>query len=192
MSGWAWAIVVFSFAVLISWLERAGERKRAARAAKKAARKAAKQAAEPAQRSTGSAASAQTTEPISSQSQKPPDEVAVLGVRLASSEAALAAARAELAMLQKRLSTAKDLTKHWHKLYRHALEGMESAKSPGRKVEGTESTPSRPDSQFRRLRALIVRELHPDHAPADSIDRAVRAEIFKVIWPKIEAITSRV
>jgi len=34
--------------------------------------------------------------------------------------------------------------------------------------------------------------LHSDHAPAGSVDRAIRAEIFKVMGPKIEAITSGV
>jgi hypothetical protein len=45
------------------------------------------------------------------------------------------------------------------------------------------------DPSFRKLRALIVKELHPDHAPADSIERTIRAEVFKALWPKVEAIT---
>lgn len=49
---------------------------------------------------------------------------------------------------------------------------------------------SRDDTHFRRLRALIIRELHPDHAAPDSIDRALRSEVFKAIWPKIEAIAA--
>lgn len=46
--------------------------------------------------------------------------------------------------------------------------------------------------QFRRLRALLVKELHPDHAAAGSVDGAIRAEVFKALWPKIEAIAGRV
>jgi hypothetical protein len=42
--------------------------------------------------------------------------------------------------------------------------------------------------QYRRLRALILRELHPDHAPAGTVDWALRGELFKVIWPKVEEI----
>jgi septal ring factor EnvC (AmiA/AmiB activator) len=45
------------------------------------------------------------------------------------------------------------------------------------------------DSRFRKLRALIVKELHPDHAPAGSVDRVLRSEVFKALWPKIEAIS---
>ena len=43
--------------------------------------------------------------------------------------------------------------------------------------------------QFRKLRALIVKELHPDQAPEGSVDRALRAEAFKAIRPKIEALS---
>jgi hypothetical protein len=45
-------------------------------------------------------------------------------------------------------------------------------------------------AHFRKLRALIIKELHPDYAPADSVDRALRAEAFKVIWSKIEALST--
>jgi hypothetical protein len=41
---------------------------------------------------------------------------------------------------------------------------------------------------FRQLRALVMKELHPDNAPA-GMDRVVRQEVFKAIWPKIEAMT---
>ena len=43
--------------------------------------------------------------------------------------------------------------------------------------------------RFKRLRTLIVKELHPDNAPKDSADWAARTELFKIIWPKIEAIS---
>ncbi|MBV9778183.1 MAG: hypothetical protein JO143_14175 [Acetobacteraceae bacterium] len=94
--------------------------------------------------------------------------------------------------MQKRLSAAEDLAKNWHKLYRQRCDEAGNAKSASRKVEEAESGQPRPDSQFRRLRALILKELHSDHAPAGSVDRAIRAEIFKVMGPKIEAITSGV
>jgi hypothetical protein len=53
-------------------------------------------------------------------------------------------------------------------------------------------TSSPDDGRFRNLRALILREMHPDHAPAGSVDGAIRAEVFKTLWPKIEAITGKV
>jgi hypothetical protein len=40
--------------------------------------------------------------------------------------------------------------------------------------------------KFRRLRAVVVKELHPDHAPNGQ--RAIRTEIFKRIYPQMEEI----
>jgi hypothetical protein len=86
--------------------------------------------------------------------------------------------------LAKELAAAQESAKHWHQAYRRKLEEQPTAAPP--------HASSEPDGQFRQLRALIVKELHPDHAPVDSVDRAIRAEVFKVIWPKIEAITDKV
>jgi hypothetical protein len=65
-----------------------------------------------------------------------------------------------------------------------------------RDMKGTDAAPSGGTGdaagQFRRLRALLVKELHPDHAVAGSVDGAIRAEVFKTLWPKIEAIAGRV
>jgi hypothetical protein len=45
-----------------------------------------------------------------------------------------------------------------------------------------------PDRQFKRLRALLASEFHPDHAKTDGIERLVRGEIFKTLWPKVQDI----
>lgn len=43
--------------------------------------------------------------------------------------------------------------------------------------------------QFARLKKLVVRELHPDGRPdAGVIERTVRSELFKRLWPEIEKI----
>ncbi len=47
-------------------------------------------------------------------------------------------------------------------------------------------------ARFKRLRTLIVMELHPDHAAKNGADRAARTELFKAIWPKVEEITDNV
>ena len=65
------------------------------------------------------------------------------------------------------------------------IQGLERGTDAG--TGGTDAA-----GQFRRLRALLVKELHPDHAAAGSVDGAIRAEVFKVLWPKIEAIAGRV
>ena len=44
------------------------------------------------------------------------------------------------------------------------------------------------DRRFDELRRVLARELHPDHAEADGIEKLVRAEIFKTLWPQIERI----
>ena len=45
-----------------------------------------------------------------------------------------------------------------------------------------------PDHRFKQLRALLARELHPDHSQTVGIERVIRSELFKVLWPKIEEI----
>lgn len=41
--------------------------------------------------------------------------------------------------------------------------------------------------KFDRLRRLLARELHPDHCSGE-IEKAVRAELFKRLWPEVERI----
>ncbi|CAH2606299.1 conserved protein of unknown function (plasmid) [Rhodovastum atsumiense] len=43
-------------------------------------------------------------------------------------------------------------------------------------------------SQYRRLRSLIATEFHPDHIKVEGIEKIVRTEIFKAIWPKVQDI----
>ena len=44
------------------------------------------------------------------------------------------------------------------------------------------------DKRFSELRRFLAREFHPDNAVADGIEKIVRTEIFKKMWPKIEEI----
>ncbi len=47
-------------------------------------------------------------------------------------------------------------------------------------------------SRFHKLRNLIVHELHPDgQANLSQIERLIRAELFKALWPAIQRIESR-
>jgi hypothetical protein len=52
-------------------------------------------------------------------------------------------------------------------------------------------SPEGDSRRFRQLRALLIRELHPDHASGDSVDRALREAVFKSLWPKVEAICAQ-
>jgi hypothetical protein len=44
------------------------------------------------------------------------------------------------------------------------------------------------DRRFDRLKRLIAREFHPDQGAATGIEKQIRAEIFKTVWPRIEDI----
>jgi hypothetical protein len=48
-----------------------------------------------------------------------------------------------------------------------------------------------PDERFNILRRLVARELHPDHCIGGEIEKVVRAEFFKRLWPEIEQIAGR-
>jgi hypothetical protein len=40
--------------------------------------------------------------------------------------------------------------------------------------------------RFASLRALVIKTLHPDKSPLSSpLEKTIRAELFKVIWPEI-------
>jgi hypothetical protein len=43
--------------------------------------------------------------------------------------------------------------------------------------------------RFAKLRALVIKTLHPDNAPrANAIEKEVRSEMFKAVWPEIVRI----
>ena len=50
------------------------------------------------------------------------------------------------------------------------------------------SQSGRTDKRFDQLRRLLAHEFHPDHAQTEGIEKIVRAEIFKGLWPRIEEI----
>jgi len=45
-----------------------------------------------------------------------------------------------------------------------------------------------PDPRFEALRRFLARALHPDLAGGDAVARAIREEIFKRVWAKIEEL----
>jgi hypothetical protein len=47
------------------------------------------------------------------------------------------------------------------------------------------------NDRFDALRRLVARELHPDHCMEGEIEKVVRAEFFKRLWPEIERISER-
>jgi hypothetical protein len=47
------------------------------------------------------------------------------------------------------------------------------------------------DDRFDRLRRIVARELHPDFCTGGSVEKALRAEFFKALWPEIERLSER-
>ena len=49
--------------------------------------------------------------------------------------------------------------------------------------------PQEAGGSFAKLKALVIRELHPDGNPqAGALERTMRAELFKSLWPAIERL----
>lgn len=44
------------------------------------------------------------------------------------------------------------------------------------------------EDRYRKLRSLLAREFHPDYNKSEGIEKIIRTEIFKEIWPKIQSI----
>jgi hypothetical protein len=55
-------------------------------------------------------------------------------------------------------------------------------------VPDTQSSPNASDVRFAALRRYLAKQFHPDHAPGQGIEKAVRNEIFKEIWAEIERL----
>ena len=47
------------------------------------------------------------------------------------------------------------------------------------------------DDRFDALRRLVARELHPDFCDNGGIEKLIRAEFFKQLWPEIERLVER-
>lgn len=46
----------------------------------------------------------------------------------------------------------------------------------------------RADKRFDALKRLLAREFHPDQIQGEGLEKILRAEIFKRLWPKVETI----
>lgn len=175
--------------IVLGWLNNKSDersaRSRLRRAAKKAERQGAKAAAstpaEPRGRSRRGLFGGQT--------RGMRERIAALEAELAAERQASLAEAAQhgeaIATLQRQLEAAHEAAKHWHQAYRRKAEERAAVTPP---AAAQREASSDADRRFRALRALIVKELHPDHAPGSGTDRAIRTEVFKALWPKVEAI----
>jgi len=57
------------------------------------------------------------------------------------------------------------------------------------RLQAAENTPD--NDRFRRVKVAISKALHPNNFAHDEHETALRAEIFKQLWPEIERIEKR-
>jgi hypothetical protein len=65
-----------------------------------------------------------------------------------------------------------------------ALRAEENSKVGTNSVRGDDGSQDR----YRRLKRMLAAEFHPDNCRVDGIEKIVRTELFKNIWPKVENI----
>jgi hypothetical protein len=53
------------------------------------------------------------------------------------------------------------------------------------------SRPETPDGRFDAVRRLVAKELHPDFCDGGGLEKTLRAEFFKKLWPEIERLTEQ-
>ena len=51
-------------------------------------------------------------------------------------------------------------------------------------------SPSNND-RFDTLRRLVAKELHPDFCSGGAVEKTLRAEFFKELWPEIERLAEQ-
>jgi hypothetical protein len=60
-----------------------------------------------------------------------------------------------------------------------------------RLVEIERLRPSKVDERFDILRRLVAKELHPDFCNGGDLEKLLRAEYFKRLWPEIERLVEQ-
>jgi hypothetical protein len=115
----------------------------------------------------------------------PPVSVDELGKRVAELEGEVRALKASVSRLQNAGKTVIAQRQQWK-----ARALVAEQKLTDLTAQLTNRRPPR-DDRFEVLRRLVARELHPDHCMGGDIEKAVRAEFFKRLWPEIERLVER-
>jgi hypothetical protein len=71
---------------------------------------------------------------------------------------------------------------------RRALEAEEKLVQAAGNVSNTRPGQNAGDVRYAALRRYLAKQLHPDFAPGNGIEKIVRCEIFKEIWVEIERL----
>ena len=115
----------------------------------------------------------------------PPVSVDELGKRVAELEGEVRALKASVSRLQNAGKTVIAQRQQWK-----ARALVAEQKLTDLTAQLANRRPPR-DDRFEVLRRLVARELHPDHCMGGDIEKAVRAEFFKRLWPEIERLVER-
>jgi hypothetical protein len=112
----------------------------------------------------------------------PPVSADELGKRVGELEDEVRALRANVSRLQKAGRTIIAQRKEWKA---RALAAEQKAADLTAQLTNRQATRG---DRFEALRRLVARELHPDHCTSSDIEKTVRAEFFKKLWPEIERL----
>ena len=106
-----------------------------------------------------------------------------LGKRVGELEGEVRALRASVARLQNAGKTVIGQREEWKGRALVAEQKMTDLTA-----QLANSRPTR-DDRFDALRRLVARELHPDFCKSGGVEKIIRAEFFKKLWPEIERLS---
>jgi hypothetical protein len=113
---------------------------------------------------------------------EPPVSADELGNRIGELEGEVRTLRARVARLQSAGKTVIAQREEWKA--RALIAEQKTTDLTAQLVSRRETR----DDRFDALRRLVARELHPDHCAGGDIEKTVRAEFFKKLWPEIERL----
>jgi hypothetical protein len=71
---------------------------------------------------------------------------------------------------------------------RRAIDAEAEVKALTVALDDMRATAAAIDRRFESLRHFLAREFHPDHSNAEGLEKLIKGEFFKRIWPKLEEI----
>jgi hypothetical protein len=113
----------------------------------------------------------------------PPVSADELRKRVGEMEAEVRALKANLSRLQKAGNTVIAQREEWKA---RALVAEQKVADLTAQLANRRATR---DDRFRALRRLVARELHPDFCDNGGIEKLIRAEFFKRLWPEIDRLS---
>ena len=110
-----------------------------------------------------------------------------LGKRIRELEGDACALKAKITRLQHAGRTVIAQREEWKT---RALSAEEEVVDLIQQLMGRQETVG--DERFDKLRRIVAKELHPDFCAGGEIEKLIRAEFFKKLWPEIEQLADQV